>query len=151
MWIRAALVLALGFALAQTTYDELLVQDVDLTTVLGAIAATKDNAFVLLPNLDATATIEALVRLASSKTVYLIIPEASRGNYARNLLASGVKIKTIPGEIPAGVIVIDYQSVISGDLTGQGDARIIRSGSDELLVVNQLRAAWQAATPYEAP
>jgi hypothetical protein len=156
MWIRTALVLAAGLALAQSTlpapgtptaYDQPVIESADLPTVLATLAAAQDNVFALLPDLDTPVT-QALSQLATRKTVYLIIPAASHGHAARDLLAAGVNVRTIPGDLPAGVIVVDYQTVIAGDLGG-GEARIIRSGSDELLLVQQLRAAWQAATPYQ--
>jgi hypothetical protein len=141
------LVMAFGVTLAQDRYDEPVVQEADIAAVLSTIAAARDNVFALLPDLQGP-VVAGLAHLASHRHVYLIISEPSRGNEARALLASGVKVRVIPGALPFSVIVIDYRTVIVGDFD-QERIQIIRSDTDELFVVGQLRAAWQAATPYE--
>ena len=143
------LTFSVGLAYAQTEYDEPVVQEGDQVLLTAALANTEDNVFALLPNLENVALLQTLQQLAATKTVYLVIPEAARGNLARSLVAAGVKVKTLPTAPAEGLLIIDYRVTIDGPLLGgQGTARLVDNGSTNLYLVYQASLGWQGATPY---
>lgn len=155
---RALLVLTclLGIVYAQTPsgkptpFDQPVLETVaNPERILNAIKNAKEHIFLVIPGLDSQTLLEALGERAGRITVYVVM-SSGKDHLAAELTNYGAQVRLM-NNTAEGVMLVDYQTLFVGGLISGTEAQtqfVDLSAYGNSTMVNQMRALWQAATPF---
>lgn len=135
-----------------TPFDEPVLETIaNPERILNAIANAKEHIFLVVPGLDSQTLLESLGEKATSMPVYVVMSDG-KADMAAELTNYGAQVRIIPNTAE-GVMLVDYQILFVGGLISGTEAQtqfVDLGAYGNSTMVNQMRALWQAATPFGA-
>lgn len=148
--------LLLGIVQAQTPlgeptpFDQPVLETVaNPERILNAIKNAKEHIFLVIPGLASQTLLETLGERASRITVYAVMSDG-KDDLAAELTNYGAQVRLI-NNTAEGVMLVDYQTLFVGGLISGTDTQtqfVDLGAYGNSTMVNQMRALWQAATPF---
>ena len=155
------LILGVGIAVAQsceepplpvpsmTTQDTLVREPVaDPAEVLTLIEGASESVYLYTPALTSP-TLQEVVGAAAARGV-LVCVILGQDDSAAQLIAQGIEVKS-QDALAEGLLMVDTRTLVHGGLLSGSEQETVKLNLSAYvgLAVEQVRALWQVAEPYE--